>query len=102
MNALAERRAEFRKHVFKAVHIVLSDKAAKLECTARDLSAQGVRLRFSTTYGIAHRFDVVVDGKRISGRSVWRTSTEMGVMFSEASLPPLLISSWSVRETSFR
>jgi hypothetical protein len=85
MIALAERRAHVRKQLFKAAHIVLSENAAKFECTARDLSAQGVRLSFSTTYGIPHRFDVVVDGKRKSGRSVWRTNTEMGVIFSEAS-----------------
>lgn len=85
MIALEERRAHVRKDVIKGAHVVLSDNAAKLECTARDVSAQGVRLRFSTTYGIPHRFDVVVDGKRKSGRSVWRTNTEMGVIFSEAS-----------------
>ena len=85
MNALAEQRRHFRKRVFRLAHIVLSEKAPKLECAALDLSTQGVRLRLSTTYGIPHEFDVIVDGKRTRGRSVWRTNTEMGVMFSEAS-----------------
>jgi hypothetical protein len=64
---------------------VLSEKAPKLECKVIDLSAQGVRLRLSTTYGIPHEFDVVIDGKRKSSHSVWRTNTEVGVMFSDAS-----------------
>jgi hypothetical protein len=85
MNALAEQRRHFRKRVFRPAHIVLSEKAPKLECNALDLSAQGVRLRLSTTYGIPHEFDVIIDGKRTRGRSIWRTNTEMGVMFSEAS-----------------
>lgn len=85
MNALAEQRRHFRKRVFKPAQIVLSEKAPKLECNARDLSAQGVRLRLSTTYGIPHEFDVIIDGRRKPGRSIWRTDTEMGVMFSEAS-----------------
>jgi hypothetical protein len=31
------------------------------------------------------QFDVIIDGKRRSVRSVWMTCTEMGVMFAEAS-----------------
>jgi hypothetical protein len=85
MTALAEQRRFFRKRVFRPAHIVLSEKAPKLECNALDLSAQGVRLRLSTTYGIPHEFDVVIDGKQTRGHSIWRTNTEMGVMFSEAS-----------------
>ena len=83
MNALAEKRRHFRERVFRPAHIVLGEKAPKLECAALDLSAQGVRLRLSTTYGIPHEFDVIIDGKRTPGRSVWRTYTEIGVIFSE-------------------
>jgi hypothetical protein len=85
MNALAEQRRHFRKRVFRPAHIVLSENVPELECAALDLSTQGVRLRPSTTYSIPHEFDVIIDGKRTRGRSVWRTNTEMGVMFSEAS-----------------
>ena len=42
------------------------------------------RLRLSTTYGIPDRFDVVIDGKRKPARSIWRTCTEIGVIFSDA------------------
>jgi len=85
MAALAEQRRHFRKRVFRSAQIVLSEEAPKLECKVIDLSAQGVRLRLSTTYGIPHEFDVIIDGKRKPSRSVWRTNTEMGVMFSDAS-----------------
>ena len=85
VNALTEQRRHFRKRVFRPAHIVLSERAPKLECAALDLSVQGVRLRVSTTYGIPHEFDVIIDGKRTPCRSVWRTYTEIGVMFSDAS-----------------
>lgn len=85
MTALAEQRRFFRKRVFRPAQIVLSEKAPKLECNALDLSAQGVRLRLSTTYGIPHEFEVIIDGRRKPSRSIWRTDTEIGVMFSDAS-----------------
>jgi hypothetical protein len=85
MTALAEQRRFFRKRVFRPAQIVLSEKAPKLECNALDLLAQGVRLRLSTTYGIPHEFDVIIDGRRKPSRSIWRTDTEIGVMFSDAS-----------------
>lgn len=73
MTALAEQRRFFRKRVFRTAQIVLSEKAPKLECNALDLSAQGVRLRLSTTYGIPHEFEVIIDGRRKPSRSIWRT-----------------------------
>ena len=87
MDALVERRTHFRKHSLAPAHIVLTDGAAQFDCVALDLSDQGVRLRLTTTYGIPHRFDVVVDGRRRSSRCVWRTATEIGVMFSEELHP---------------
>jgi hypothetical protein len=87
MNALAEQRKYLRKRVCRTAQIVLSENSPKLECTARDLSVRGVRLRLSTTYGIPHTFDVIIDGNRKPARSVWRTCTEIGVMFSDGSRP---------------
>ncbi len=86
MNARAEQRRHFRKRVFKLAHIVIAETA--LECCARDLSAKGTRLCLSTTYGIPNAFDVIIDGKRRPGRSVWRTCTEMGVIFSDVLNQP--------------
>jgi PilZ domain len=83
MHALKERRTHFRKRALEPAHIVLSDSAAKFDCVAVDLSDQGVRLRLTTTYGIPHRFDVVVAGKRRIGHAVWRTASEIGVMFAQ-------------------
>jgi len=85
MSTLAERRRHVRSHVFKTAQIVVAESAPTIECRARDLSGYGARLCLSTTYGLPQQFDVIIDGKRRSVRSVWMTYTEMGVMFAEAS-----------------
>ena len=85
MNALADQRKHSRKRVFRIAQIVLSEKSQKLECSTSDLSEQGARLCLATTYGIPHEFEVIIGGNRKSARSVWRTCSEIGVIFSEAS-----------------
>jgi len=85
MITLPEQRRHFRKRVFKTVQIVVTASAPKLECRTRDLSGYGACLCLSTTYALPQQFDVIIDGERRSVRSVWKTCTEMGVMFTEAS-----------------
>jgi hypothetical protein len=85
MGTLAERRRHVRSRVFKKAQIIVTENAPKVGCRARDLSGYGARLCLSTTYGLPQQFDVIIEGKRRSVRSVWMTCTEMGVMFAEAS-----------------
>ena len=85
MHAPAERRTQRRQRVFKNAAILVTENSPKLECAVRDLSPQGVRLHLSTTYGIPHQFDVLIDGRQRRCRSIWRTYTEIGVMFLEAT-----------------
>jgi hypothetical protein len=85
MTAMVEQRRHVRKRVFKAAQIALGEAASVLECVTYDLSARGVRLRLSTTYGIPHEFDLIIDGSRRPARAVWRTSKEIGVIFREAT-----------------
>jgi len=83
MNKMAkEERTRSRKRIFKAAHIVLTDNAPKIECVARDVTAAGAKLFLSTTFGLPSHFEVIIDGKRKSCRSVWRTYKEMGVIFA--------------------
>jgi len=88
MATVTEQRRHFRKRVFKTAQIVVTENAPILECRARDLSAYGARLTLSATYGLPQQFDVIIDGERRAVRSVWRTCTEMGVMFAGESRNP--------------
>jgi hypothetical protein len=76
-----EKRSVYRKRVLKTAQIILSDKAPKLDCAVRNLSATGACLQVSTTYGLPLNFDVVIDGARRQCRAIWRTDTNIGVMF---------------------
>lgn len=76
-----ERRMRARKRIFRRAQIALTEKAPKLDCAVRDISEQGARLSVSTTFGLPQQFDVIIDGTRRRGRSIWRTYTELGVTF---------------------
>ena len=88
MATVSEQRRQLRKRVFKAAQIVVTESAPILECRARDLSDYGARLCLSATYGLPQQFDIIIDGERRAVRSVWRTCTEMGVMFADESRKP--------------
>lgn len=77
-----EKRQQTRKRVFRTAQIALSEKAPKIECAVRDISEQGARLSVSTTFGLPQQFDVIINGQRKRSRSVWRTLTELGVVFA--------------------
>ena len=77
-----EKRRQTRKRVFRKAQIALSEKAPKLECAVRDISEQGARLSVSTTFGLPQQFDIIINGQRKRSRSIWRTLTELGVVFA--------------------
>jgi hypothetical protein len=78
---MEERRAIPRKRVLKTAHIILSEKAPKVECAVRNISEAGAMLQVSTTYGIPEKFHVQIDGTRRACHVVWRTETKMGIAF---------------------
>ena len=61
--------------------IVISEKAPKLECIVKNISEKGAMLRVSTTLGIPHNFDLILEGEKHPCHSVWRTETNIGVEF---------------------
>jgi hypothetical protein len=77
-----EKRLSPRRRVLKSGWIIFSDKAAKLQCTVRNLSGAGACLEVSTTYGMPGNFGLMIDGARYSCRIVWRTETRLGVAFT--------------------
>jgi hypothetical protein len=81
LTVVTEPRASPRRRVLKTAQIVLSEKAPKIECIARNISETGAYLQVSTTFGIPTNFVVIIDGVRRPCRSVWRTDTKLGVAF---------------------
>ena len=79
--AVDEKRAAPRKRVLKTAFIILSEKAPKLECTVKNISENGAMLQVSTTLGIPHNFDLILEGEKLHCHSVWRTEITIGVEF---------------------
>jgi hypothetical protein len=70
--------------VLKSGQVVLSDKAPKLDCSVRNVSASGACLQFSSTYGLPRNFDLIFDGIRRHCHVAWMTDARMGVAFVQA------------------
>jgi hypothetical protein len=79
---MEERRATTRKRILKTAHIILSEKAPKIECAVRNVSEMGAMLQISTSYGIPDSFLLRIDGVQRACRVVWRTETKIGVAFN--------------------
>ncbi len=81
MDPNPDRRTSPRRRVLKTAYIVISDKAPKLECVVRNVSAKGARLEVATTFGIPETFRAIINGVPHSCRTVWRTDKILGVQF---------------------
>jgi hypothetical protein len=82
---MPERRRARRIQVFKSAKIVFN--GAMRDCVVRDISFIGARLAFISTAYIPDSFSLTFDAAHTLRpcRVTWRTATQIGVEFSEAS-----------------
>jgi len=78
----AERRQVPRRTVLKGGRIVFNAGRSTIDCTVRNLSANGAKLVVSSVLGIPDGFELLLDGARHPSRVAWRTLKELGVEFS--------------------
>ena len=76
-----EKRTAPRRRNLKIAHIVISEKAPKLECVIRNISESGALLQVSTTFGIPTTFDLILGDVTRPCRTVWRSETTIGIAF---------------------
>lgn len=84
---MEERRSAFRKRMLKGGFISLSENSPKLECTVRDSTDVGAALTVSTTVGLPHSFELVMNGTRRRCRAQWRTDNKIAVVFESSQSP---------------
>ncbi len=78
-----EKRAAPRQRTLKGARIVINNGFSSFQCTVRNLSAAGARLKVASIIGIPDQFDLVMDdGRRFPCSVVWRTAEEFGVAFT--------------------
>jgi PilZ domain len=80
---MAERRAHPRHRTLKAGKIVFNHRFCVVDCTVRNLSADGACLQVPSTLGIPDDFDLLIEPEKATHtcRVAWKNETRMGVTF---------------------
>ncbi len=81
-----EKRGKPRQRTLKAGLIVFNDLRSTVECTIRNLTEGGARLKVASPIGIPDRFILqnTSDRTKRECEVVWRKATEIGVRFVQA------------------
>lgn len=83
------RRSNRQKSLYRGV-VYFDDSPIASECTIRDISETGARLKFSTPLMAdinKFQLEVPLKGLKFKCDIVWRADTEVGVSFISANLP---------------
>ena len=79
-----EHRASPRQRTLKGGRIVINDGFSTFQCTVRNLSETGARLKVASIIGIPETFQLVMDdGRKFACLVAWKTETEIGVKFDQ-------------------
>jgi hypothetical protein len=80
---MQERRAQPRHRTLKAGKIVFNHHFSVVDCTVRNLSAAGARLRVPSTVGIPDDFDLLIEPERAprACRVAWKNEHDLGIVF---------------------
>ncbi|NVO15753.1 MAG: response regulator [Rhodoplanes sp.] len=78
-----DRRSTSRHRVFKQGRIVLPNMCSAIDCTVRDISSKGARLRVGGHFIAPERFDLLfpATGERRHVLCRWQHGNEFGVQF---------------------
>lgn len=85
--SVVERRTKAREHRLWGARIVFNNNSSSIDCTIRDLSAQGARLCVASSVGVPDWFDLRIDRNRKTypSRVAWRSHDQIGVVFLDSS-----------------
>ena len=84
-----ESRAEHRSRTLKRGQVRIDGGKSLIDCTIRDLTETGAKLRFETVFPLPAQFELfIVDAKAIwPARSAWQKANEAGVEFFLTETP---------------
>ena len=69
--------------MLKGARIVINDGFSTFQCTVRNLSGTGARLKLASIVGIPETFELLLDdGRRFACTVAWKTESEIGVKFA--------------------
>jgi hypothetical protein len=78
-----ESRAEHRPRTLKRGQVRIDGGKSLIDCTIRDLSETGAKLRFENVFPLPAQFDLfIVDANAVwPARNAWQKGAEAGVEF---------------------
>jgi hypothetical protein len=81
-----EARIAPRRRTLKSGKVAYNDRHVTIECTLRDMSATGARLRVSGSVTAPDTFELLIplDGLEANCQVVWRSGADLGVRFLSA------------------
>ena len=84
---MIERRSDQRMRTLKGAKILLPGHRSTIDCTVRNYSPAGAKLKLESTISVPDRFDLQISpGDELHPcRVAWRSLTEIGVRFTEAA-----------------
>ena len=78
-----ERRKAPRKRTLKSACVVFNDRHSVIDCTVRNLSANGALLLLPSIVGVPNEFEVCIDGTYHSAHVAWKSNTSLGVTWTD-------------------
>ena len=84
-----ESRAEHRSRTLKRGQVRIDGGKSLIDCTIRDLTETGAKLRFDDAFPLPPQFELfIVDAKAVwPARNAWQKGTEAGVEFFRTEIP---------------
>ncbi len=84
-----ESRAEHRSRTLKRGQVRLDGGKSLIDCTIRDLTETGAKLRFEDVFPLPQQFDLfIVDANAVwPARTAWQKGNETGVEFFRTDIP---------------
>ncbi len=84
-----DSRAEHRSRTLKRGQVRIDGGKSLIDCTIRDLTETGAKLRFEDVFPLPQQFDLfIVDAKAVwPARSAWQKGNEAGVEFLPTEFP---------------
>jgi hypothetical protein len=77
-----DKRGYARRRVLKGGKIVFNDGRSTIDCTVRDISESGAKLKVASILGVPDRFLLAMSGgEEHECRVIHRRETELGVAF---------------------
>ena len=87
---MEERRSSRRTRTLRSGKILFNDKRSVVDCTVRNISADGACLQVESVRDIPAEFSLAVEGLEASKacRLIWQSDRRLCVAFVAAAEPP--------------